>query len=313
MARWTGLRWPIFEVLLGLCWPIWGLCWGQVRPSWAMLGLWLRYFQDDTFIPKLCLKKLSPVACESHVWIVCRRFAGLRPLPSGLRVSRFERFRPQQWPASPLGVNVGLRRAVLQPCWAHVAVIFSKECSLPAQWRVLKPVWAHVGRITRSIWTWADTIPGLCWPILGYVGAPSGVYVGATFAHLEAMLALCWPMWGLCWGQVRPSWGCWGYVGPSRVYVGATLAHLGACWGYVDPPEVILGTMLFSWVHLHFQILLEEALPSGLRASCLDSLSKICLFLSSPQWPASLTFRAFLLPLVACESQVPPIEGVGGA
>ena len=58
-----------FEVLLGLCWRIWGLCWGQVRPSWAMLGLWPRYFHDVTFIPKFCLKKLSPVACESYVWL----------------------------------------------------------------------------------------------------------------------------------------------------------------------------------------------------------------------------------------------------
>ena len=40
----------------------------------------------------------------------------------------------------------------------------------------------------------------------------------------------------------------------------------------------------------------------------MDSLSKICLFFSSPQWPASFTFRAFLLPPVACESQVPPIK-----
>ena len=36
------------------------------------------------------------------------------------------------------------------------------------------------------------------------------------------------------------------------------------------------------------------------------------LVLSSPQWPAGFTLRAFLLPPVACESQVPPIKGVGG-
>ena len=75
-----GLGWPVlrvrwgydllngsmlahFEVLLGLCCPIWGLCWGQVRPSRAMLGLWLCYFHDATFIPKFCFKKLSPAAC----------------------------------------------------------------------------------------------------------------------------------------------------------------------------------------------------------------------------------------------------------
>ena len=61
-------------------------------------------------------------------------------------------------------------------------------------------------------------------------------------AHLGAMLGLCWPICGLCWGQVRP------FVG----YVGAMLTHLrsmlGPCSpvlelsrGFVDPPEVILG------------------------------------------------------------------------
>ena len=105
------------------------------------------------------------------------------------------------------------------------------------------------------------------------------------------ILGLCWPIWGLCWGHVHPSWG----------YLGAWLTLRRWFWA-----------KLFSWLHLHSQILLEKAPASGLRVSCLDSLSKICLFLSSPQWPASFTFRSFLLPPVACESQVPPIEGVGG-
>ena len=113
----------------------------------------------------------------------------------------------------------------------------------------------------------------------------------SMLAYLGAMLGLCWPIWGLCWGHVRPSWG----------YVGALLTLRRWFWA-----------KLFSWLHLHSHILLEKALASGLRASCLDSLSKICLFLSSPQWPAGFTFRAFLLPPVACESQVPPMKGGRG-
>ena len=45
-----------------------------------------------------------------------------------------------------------------------------------------------------------------------------------------------------------------------------------------------------------------KTLPSGLRVVCLNCLSKICLSSTSPQWPASFTFRAFSLPPVACES-----------
>ena len=64
-----------------LCWPILALCWGYVEPSlalcWAILGaiLDLRVpprgdfglccFYDFTRIPKFCLKKLPPVACEA--------------------------------------------------------------------------------------------------------------------------------------------------------------------------------------------------------------------------------------------------------
>ena len=111
-------------------------------------------------------------------------------------------------------------------------------------------------------------------------------------------------------------------MSPGQVYVGRSWGYVGVCWGHVHPSWGYLGAWLtlrrwfwaklFSWLHLHSQILLEKAPASGLRVSCLDSLSKICLFLSSPQWPASFTFRSFLLPPVACESQVPPIEEVGG-
>ena len=89
-----------------------GLSWGYVGAMFAhlgaMLGLcWmsggdfgLSCFHDFTFTSKFCLKKLSPVACESHVWILCRRFACFWAPPRGLRVSRFERFCSHQWPAS---------------------------------------------------------------------------------------------------------------------------------------------------------------------------------------------------------------------
>ena len=141
------------------------------------------------------------------------------------------------------------------------------------------PCWGYVGAITR--WT------GLCWPILGL-----------CWAHLRSMLGpgspilgLCWPIWGLCWGHVQISWS----------YLGAWLPLRRWFWA-----------SLFSGPHLHSQILLEKVPASGLRDSCLYSLSQSLLFFSSPQWPASFKFQAFLLPPVACESQVPPKRGVGG-
>ena len=200
----------------------------------------------------------------------CRRFACLRPLPSSRRVSRFENFRSHQWPASPLEVSFGLRRAVLQPCWVRVAVVFSKKCSPPAQWRFLKPFWAHVVRITRPIWT----VLGSCSRIDSRNALPGGQQVFSKTSLLPGTGVL------LAHLVVPPRW-FWGYV------------------VFMSSPSF----PNFAW----------KSSPSGLRGSCLDSLSKICWFLSSPEWPASFTFRAFLPPPVACESQVPPLEGVGSS
>ena len=66
-------------------------------------------------------------------------------------------------------------------------------------WCMLGTSWAHV-----------EHMLGLCWPMLGWA------YVG-----------VCWPHVGLCWLYVEPSWRlCWAYVGDM-------LDILGLCWGYV--------------------------------------------------------------------------------
>ena len=177
----------------------------------------------------------------------------------------------------------------------------------------------------------------------GYFGGMLGLN-GSMLAHFEVLLGLCWPMWGLCWGQVRPSramLGLWQTaqpdfvsktlplpgigitkMSPGQVYVGRSWGYVGVCWGQVQISWSYLGAWLplrrwfwaslFSGPHLHSQILLEKVPASGLRDSCLYSLSQSLLFFSSPHWPASFKFQAFLLPPVACESQVPPKRGVGG-
>ena len=122
---------------------------------------------------------------------------------------------------------------------------------LDPSWNPCEPFWGHVEELTRNALPHGQrgriTVParhffsgtlllpgtgvapwtGLCW--WGYVG-PSGVYVGATFAHLGAMLP----------------------VGPC----------CGRCWTVWYPPEVILGydftfTQNFAW----------KSSPSGLRGA----------------------------------------------
>ena len=114
---------------LGLGWPILGLCWGHGSLNGSMLA----HFE----------------VLSSGLR---RRFACLRPLSTGLRVSCFEHFRSHQ-----LEVNFGLRRAVLQPC------CIAKPLN--------GPMLAHLGAMLGLCWP----IWGLCWgqvrPSWGYVGA----------------------------------------------------------------------------------------------------------------------------------------------
>ena len=128
---------------------------------------------------------------------------------------------------------------------------------------------SHVGRITRPIWT----VLGSCWRIDSSNALPNNQQgrstIPAKHFFSKTLLLPGWelrkcPWTGLCW----PTLGlCWGYVGPSGVYVGARFAHLGAMLGLCWPPGGDFGAMSCSWVHLHSQILLEKALPSGLRGT----------------------------------------------
>ena len=103
-------------------------------------------------------------------------------------------------PAAPFGLKPGSARAslhlpaaIMTPCWGCVDV--RAMLHVGATWRFVGTTSAHV----RSKL-------GLGWPI---------------------WTGLCWPICGLCWGQVRPCWPvcglCWGHVRPSWGYVGALL------------------------------------------------------------------------------------------
>ena len=130
------------------------------------------------------------------------------------------------------------------PFWGHVEELTRN--ALPSGQR---------GRITvpaRHFFTESLLLPGtgiakmpperLCWPILG----------------------LCWPICGLCWGHVRPSWG---YVEAMLPHLGPLLDHVVGDVGPSGTPRGVFGLCCFHGFTFIPKILLEKALPSGLRGT----------------------------------------------
>ena len=122
----------------------------------------------------------------------------------------------------------------------------------------LQLTWLHVGAVLTVELCWIQVGP--CWVHVGATWSS----VGTTSAHVRSKLWLVWPILGL-WLAERV------YVGPFWNFVGAMLAHLRSMLGPSSPILSYVGAMavLFSCCHLQSQILL-----------------KICLFSTSPQWPA---------------------------
>ena len=100
-------------------------------------------------------------------------------------------------------------------------------------------------------------------------------------SYHDSMLGLCWP--GACWTDSLGGL-CW----PIEVFI------LGLYW-----PSGWFMTRPFP------QCLLEKSVVSGLRVSCLDFLSKFCLFFIFCR-------KGVLLPQVACQLQAALIESVVG-
>ena len=105
--------------MLGPGSPILGLCWGYVGPSGvyvgamfahlgAMFGLcWppevilgLCCVHEFTFIPKICLKKLSPMACEAPTPFVQHHVSEKAESCVGGAHPRWAPEGSHQWPAS---------------------------------------------------------------------------------------------------------------------------------------------------------------------------------------------------------------------
>ena len=116
----------------------------------------------------------------------------------------------------------------------------------------------------------------LCWPILG----------------------LCWPIWGLCWGHVRPSWG---YVGAMLPHLGLLLDHVVGDVGQSGAPRGDFGLCCFHDFTFIPKILLEKALPSGLRST--RSIFATLFVWKSWILPGTGAppMSAWRLPPVACE------------
>ena len=196
-----GLGWP------GLCWgcnslsgpmlaqlrsmlgpgsPILGLCWGYVGPFGVYVGarfahlgamLGLRWPTGGDFgamlfswvhlHSKFCLKKLSPVACEAtHSICACE-------VPGNA-----------SWGSEQGSAVPGA------PPLSKAKICFSDGHFVS---KALLLLGMGIAKMLAYL--------GLCWR---YVG-PFGVYVGARFAHLGAMLGLRWPTGG-DFGAMLFSW-----------------------------------------------------------------------------------------------------------
>ena len=121
---------------------LWGLCWGQVRPSRAMLGIWLCFFLDVTLFPNFALKSSPqwPASRMSELFIEDLPVFDLSQWPASFTFRAFS-LPPLQWPASPLEVNFGLRRAVSpKSCFC-----VDGRCECPLNGPILGPCWGYVG------------------------------------------------------------------------------------------------------------------------------------------------------------------------
>ena len=169
----------------------------------------------------------------------------------------------------------------------------------------------------RSIWT----VLGSCWRIDSRNALPSGqrgrITVPAKHFFSETLrlprtgiakmrpehlcwpiLGLCWPIWGLCWGHVRPSWG---YVGAMLPHLGLLLDHVVGDVGPLGAPRGDFGLCCFHDFTFIPKILLEKALPSGLRST--RSIFATLFLWKSWILPGTGAppMSAWRLPPVACE------------
>ena len=98
-----------------------------------------------------------------------------------------------------LGSNLGARGPhciCQQLSWLHVGAVLTLELC----WIQVGPCWVHVGA------TWSLLGPRRLmfnqnWDYFAGMFRRNG----SIWANFELLLGLCWPMWGLCWGQVCPS------------------------------------------------------------------------------------------------------------
>ena len=266
-----------FEVLLGLCWPIWGLCWGQVRPSRAMLGLWLCYFHDVTFIPKRCFKKFSALSiCLSSTsphWPASFTFRALS-LPLGRWTSAFK-----------------------GPCCSHVGVMWPSFFLLPQH--------------KDGFWIHFRTVLGSCWRIDSRNAFPNNQQglstIPAKHFFSKTLLLPGWALRKCPWtGLCCPILGlCWGCVGPFGVYVGARFAQLGAMLGD-------FGAILFHEFTFIPKFCLKKLSPVACEAPTpfvqhhVSEKAESCLWGVHPM-------SAWRLLLVACEVPGNASQGVGGS
>ena len=138
--------------------------------------------------------------------------------------------------------RASIHEAHFEPFWGHVEgltleTVASEVASLSLRSIFSPKLCSCLGRALQK--RPLNIYVGPSW---GYVG-PSGVHVGAMFAHLGVMLRQCCHIVASCWTML------WGMLG-RRV-----------------PPGGDLGLCCFHDFTFIPKILLEKALPSGLRGT----------------------------------------------
>ena len=138
-------------------------------------------------------------------------------------------------PAAPFGLKSGSARTSLhlpQLSWLHVgAVLMLELCWIQVGpcWVHVGATWSSAGTTSAHV----RSKLGLGWPMLGLcwgcnsLSGPMLAHLGAMLAQLRSMLGPGSPILGLCWGYVGPS-GV--YVGAMFAHLGVPRRWF---WGYV--------------------------------------------------------------------------------
>jgi len=135
----------------------------------------------------------------------------------------------------------------------------------------VEPSWAHLGFMLGQARPSTHVEPsGPSGPILAQVGP----MLGSSWSHVGRMLALCWPMLGLCLSM---------------------LSHLGSYVGVMLRPFIYVETILRCQFFLPGPLLEPEHRQDKIRAHrrARNTVKKQCFYFLTPQAKHTINYRGF--------------------